>query len=90
MRDVDERQRPLRDEVDEIETPYREELRAKMIRERFPENVQAAAFKPEAERTPGEQLLATQVLTINPPRTQVAEALRPRGQGAGGRSQRTD
>ena len=48
-----------------------------MIRERFPENVQAAAFKPEAERTPGEQLLATQVLTINPPRAQVAEALGP-------------
>ena len=77
MRDVDERQQPLRDEVDAIETPYREELRAKMIRERFPENVQAAAFKPEAERTPGEQLLATQVLTINPPRAQVAEALSP-------------
>ena len=77
MRDVDERQQPLRDEVDEIETPYREELREKMIRERFPENVQAAAFKPEAERTPGEQLLATQVLTINPPRTQVAAALTP-------------
>ncbi|MCY4077871.1 MAG: PSD1 and planctomycete cytochrome C domain-containing protein [Acidobacteria bacterium] len=77
MRDVDERQQPLRDEVDEIETPYREELREKMIRERFPENVQAAAFKPEAERTPGEQLLAVQVLTINPPRGQVAEALSP-------------
>ena len=77
MRDVDDRQQPLRDEVDEIETPYREELRAEMIRERFPENVQAAAFKPEAERTPGEQLLATQVLTINPPRTQVAAALTP-------------
>ncbi len=77
MRDVDERQQPLRDEVDEIETPYREELREEMIRERFPENVQAAAFKPEAERTPGEQLLATQVLTINPPRAQVAAALTP-------------
>ncbi len=77
MRDVDARQQPLRDEVDAIETPYREELRAEMIRERFPENVQAAAFKPEAERTPGEQLLAVQVLTINPPRAQVAEALSP-------------
>ena len=77
MRDVDDRQQPLRDEVDAIETPYREELRAQMIRERFPENVQAAAFKPEAERTPGEQLLATQVLTINPPRAQVAAALTP-------------
>ena len=77
MRDIDDRQQPLRDEVDAIETPYREELRAEMIRERFPENVQAAAFKPEAERTPGEQLLATQVLTINPPRAQVAAALTP-------------
>ena len=77
MREIDERQQPLRDKVDEIETPYREELRARMIRERFPENVQAAAFKPEAERTPGEQLLAVQVLTINPPRAQVAEALSP-------------
>ena len=77
MREIDERQQPLRDEVDAVETPYREELRAEMIRERFPENVQAAAFKPEAERTPGEQLLATQVLTINPPRAQVAAALTP-------------
>ena len=77
MRDVDDRQQPLRDEVDAIETPYREALRAEMIRERFPENVQAAAFKPEAERTPGEQLLAVQVLTINPPRAQVAAALTP-------------
>ena len=77
MRAIDERQRPLRDRVDAIEAPYREELRAQMIRERFPENVQAAAFKPEAERTPGEQLLAAQVLTLNPPRRQVAAALSP-------------
>ena len=77
MRAIDERQQPLRDRVSDIEAPYREELRAKMIRERFPENVQAAAFKPEAERTPGEQLLAAQVLTLNPPRRQVAAALSP-------------
>ena len=77
MRAIDEQQRPLRDRVDAIEAPYREELRAQMIRERFPENVQAAAFKPEAERTPGEQLLAAQVLTLNPPRRQVAAALSP-------------
>ena len=77
MRAIDERQQPLRDRVSAIEAPYREKLRAKMIRERFPENVQAAAFKPEAERTPGEQLLAAQVLTLNPPRRQVAAALSP-------------
>ena len=77
MRAIDQRQQPLRDRVDAIEAPYREALRATMIRERFPENVQAAAFKPEAERSPGEQLLAAQVLTLNPPRRQVAAALRP-------------
>ena len=77
MRAIDERQQPLHDRVSAIEAPYREELRATMIRERFPENVQAAAFKPEAERTPGEQLLAAQVLTLNPPRRQVAAALTP-------------
>ena len=75
--DIDRQQQPLRNEIDAIEDPYRERLRAQMIRERFPENVQAAAFKPEADRTPGEQLLATQVLTINPPRTRVADALSP-------------
>ena len=75
--DIDRQQQPLRDEIDAIEEPYSAELRANMIRERFPENVQEAAFKPEAERTPGEQLLAAQVLSINPPRAQVAEALSP-------------
>ena len=75
--DIDRQQQPLRDEIDAIEEPYSEDLRATMIRERFPENVQKAAFKPEAERTPGEQLLATQVLSINPPRAQIAEALGP-------------
>ena len=68
-------QQPLRDEIAEIEAPHRERLRIELIKERFPENVQQAAFKPEAERTPGEQLLATQVLSINPPRRQVVEAL---------------
>ena len=77
MRAIDERQQPLRDRASAIEAPYREELRAKMIREHFPENVQAAAFKPEAERTPGEQLLAAQVLTLDPPRRQIAAALTP-------------
>ena len=72
---VDAAQQPLRDEIAEIEAPHRERLRIELIKERFPENVQQAAFKPEAERTPGEQLLATQVLSINPPRRQVVEAL---------------
>ncbi len=72
---IDAQQQPLRDEIAEIEAPHRERLRLELIRERFPENVQQAAMKPEAERTAGEQLLAVQVLSINPPRRQVVEAL---------------
>ena len=72
---IDAAQQPLRDEIAEIEAPHRERLRTELIKERFPENVQQAAFKPEAERTAGEQLLAAQVLSINPPRRQVVEAL---------------
>ncbi len=72
---IDAAQQPLRDELAEIEAPHRERLRNELIEERFPENVQRAAFKPEAERTAGEQLLAAQVLSINPPRRQVVAAL---------------
>ena len=72
---IDAAQQPLRDEIAEIEAPHRERLRIELIKERFPENVQQAAFKPEAERTAGEQLLAAQVLSINPPRRQVVAAL---------------
>ena len=72
---LDAAQQPLRDEIAEIEAPHRERLRIELIKERFPENVQQAALKPEADRTAGEQLLAAQVLSINPPRRQVVEAL---------------
>lgn len=61
--DIDAKVAGVRAQIAEIEAPYREQLRADYIRKTFPENVQRAVFKPEAERTPGEQLLATQVLT---------------------------
>ena len=72
---IDAQQQPLRDELAAIEAPHRERLRLALIKERFPENVQRAAMKPEDERTAGEQLLAVQVLSINPPRRRVVEAL---------------
>ena len=75
--EVDRRRQPLRDEITAIEAPYRDRFRRELIEERFPENVQAAAFKPAAERTPGEQLLAAQVLSINSPRWDIAGALSP-------------
>jgi hypothetical protein len=62
-RDIDAKVEALRDKIAAIEKPYRDEMRAAYIRKEYPENVQRAVFKPESERTPGEQLLATQVLT---------------------------
>ena len=73
--EIDRQQQPLKDQIAAIEEPHRDRLRLELIKERFPENVQRAAEKPEAERTPGEQLLAAQVLSINPPRRRVTEAL---------------
>jgi len=73
--EIDEQQRPLKEAISTIEGPYREQLRLALIKERFPKNVQLATMKPEADRSAGEQLLATQVLSINPPRRQVTAAL---------------
>jgi mono/diheme cytochrome c family protein len=60
---IDAKVAPLRARIAEIEKWYRDYLRAEYIRKEFPPNVQRAVFKPEADRTPGEQLLAAQVLT---------------------------
>lgn len=62
-KDIEAKLDALRDQIAKIEKPYRDTLRAEYIKKEYPENVQRAVFKPEAERTPGEQLLATQVLT---------------------------
>ncbi|MEO5951086.1 MAG: DUF1549 and DUF1553 domain-containing protein, partial [Chloroflexia bacterium] len=52
---------PLRRQLRELERPYREKLLPLKYR-KFPENVQAAIRTPEAERTPGQVLLANQIL----------------------------
>lgn len=75
--DVDRRQQVLRDRIAEIEAPYREQLQMEMIRERFPANVLEAVLKPEAERTAGDRLLVTQVLSVNPRRNVLRAALAP-------------
>jgi len=62
-KEIDEKVAALRERIAKIEAPAREKVRAEYIKKEYPANVQAAVFKPEAERTPGEQLLATQVLT---------------------------
>ncbi len=73
--DLDERQTALRDQIREIEEPYRERLTLERIENEFPEEVLQAARTPENERTPGEKLLAAQVLSLGVPSEQVDEAL---------------
>ena len=59
--EIDAQIKPLREQVSRIEAPYREKLRAEALK-KYPENVQRAVAKPENDRTPGEKLLATQIL----------------------------
>jgi hypothetical protein len=61
---VDARGASIRDEIRAIEAPQRERLLIERIRRDFPDNVLQAAVTPAEERTPGEELLANQVLTL--------------------------
>jgi len=58
---IEAREAPLKAEIKKIEAPYVAKLRQQSY-QKFPEDVQRAIAKPEAERTPGEQLLAQQVI----------------------------
>jgi hypothetical protein len=62
-KEIDEKIKPIRAEIAAIDKWYRDYLRSEYIKREYPENVQRAVFKNEAERTPGEQLLAAQVLS---------------------------
>jgi hypothetical protein len=60
-REIDAREASLKAQIKQIEAPYAEKLRQDAYK-RFPREVQQAIAKPERERTPGEQLLAQQVI----------------------------
>ncbi len=77
LADIAERQRVLRAQVAEVEAPYRERLKMERLEREFPADVLRAVRKPESERTPGEQLLADQVLSLGVSRGRVTEALTP-------------
>src|SRR5260370_4317839 len=53
----------IRSEIDKLEKPYRAKRNSEQVKQKFPDNIYQAAAKPENERTPGEELLAVQVLT---------------------------
>ena len=61
VQEIEARQAPLKAAIRKIEAPYAEQLRQETYK-KFPEAVQKAIAKPERERTPGEQLLAQQVI----------------------------
>src|SRR5262249_3292282 len=61
--EVDAETKPLRSEIRRIESPYRKAIFEKKLKT-FPEDIQIAVHTPEEQRTAGQKLLATQVLTI--------------------------
>src|SRR5204862_1400023 len=58
---IDARIAPLRQSLRELEDPYRQKLAQEKYK-KYPLNVQRAIAVPEAERTPGDALLAGQVI----------------------------
>ena len=58
---LDGRRDGLRAKIAALEKPHRDRLELALIKARFSDAIYQAAAKPEAERTPGERLLAIQV-----------------------------
>ena len=61
--EVETKVAPLRRRIREIEEPYREAAWQRKLSS-FPQDIQTAVDTPEEERTPGQALLAAQVLTL--------------------------
>jgi hypothetical protein len=60
--EVNAQARPIRRQIAEIEAPYREAAFQKALR-RYPADIQEAVNTPEGKRTPGQKLLAEQVIS---------------------------
>jgi mono/diheme cytochrome c family protein len=60
--EIDAKIAALKADIEHLEHPYRDRLQLEQIKAKFPDNVVRVLAKPESERTPGEKLLATQVL----------------------------
>jgi Protein of unknown function (DUF1553)/Protein of unknown function (DUF1549)/Planctomycete cytochrome C len=62
MTEISEKVAALKDQIDDIDKPYHDKLALEEIRKKYPPEVVHAVEKPENERTPGEKLIAIQVL----------------------------
>jgi hypothetical protein len=62
--EIDAKLKPLRDAIRKLEEPYRFQAFIEERLKSFPEDVQKAVLTPEEQRTPGQKLLAEQVLSI--------------------------
>jgi uncharacterized protein DUF1553/uncharacterized protein DUF1549/cytochrome c len=76
--EIDAKIASLKADIERIEHPYRDRLQQEQIKAKFPEKVVRVLAKPDNERTPGDALLATQVLkAVNISSTQVDRVLPP-------------
>jgi hypothetical protein len=60
--EIGEKVADLKDQVDEIDKPYRNKLALEEIRKKFPPEMVRAVEKPDSARTAGEKLIAIQLL----------------------------
>ena len=74
---VDAKLTPLRDQIRELERPYKDVL-LKQKYKKFPANIQEAINTPEAQRTPGQVLLANQIVrTVSVSSSEIARLMKP-------------
>jgi uncharacterized protein DUF1553/uncharacterized protein DUF1549/cytochrome c len=63
-KEVDEQTLPLRRKIVQIEAPYRRAAFEKRLA-KFPEEIQIAVKTPDGQRTPGQRLLAAQIVSLD-------------------------
>jgi mono/diheme cytochrome c family protein len=61
-REIDGKIAELRSQIERIEKPFRDTLQLERIKRQFPDHIVRVILKAESERTPGDALLAAQVL----------------------------
>ncbi|MEX2262208.1 MAG: PSD1 and planctomycete cytochrome C domain-containing protein [Bryobacteraceae bacterium] len=61
IEEIEAQLKPLREKISELDQPYRERLQQDKFK-KWPAHIQEAIFTPEEKRTPGQVLLANQII----------------------------